>query len=141
MMTTNRKPLKILQWNARGITKSRLEELRRFLSVFVHSVVFLSETHGSDAFNVNFFCRNVIKKNRPNERDGVVAILVHKSLKFSPLHLDHLNSLEVVAVLISTSSQSRLDLISVYAPRGDSLPEEISSLFFVQPSFCRRWRL
>lgn len=58
-------------------------------------------------------------------KSGGVAILINQSLKFFPLHLDFFESLEVIAVSVSTPSQQRLDLVSVYAPRGDSSPEEI----------------
>lgn len=128
-MSTNIPPLKVLQWNARGLNKNKLEEFKRFLSYFVPLVVLLSETHWNEKVNVKFRCYNVIKKNRPNGKGGGVAILIHKSLKFIPIQLRYFETMEAVAVSISTFQYNNLEFISVYAPRGDSTKEEILSLF------------
>ncbi len=112
------------------LTKSRLEEFKHFLSYYVHSVVFLSETHWDDSFNVQFSSYKVIQKIRTNKRGGGVAILFHNSVKFSPLPPlgDRFPSIEV-AISISTSTLPSLDLISVNVPTGDSATGVIISLF------------
>lgn len=136
MTSINNNKFKIAQWNARGLTKSRLEEFKHFLGYFTPSVVLLSETHWKDSFNVQFSSYNIFKKNRHDRRGDGVAILVHKSIKFFPLHLNTaLHSIESIAISISTSTFPTLDLISAYAPNGDSRPEEILSLFYRQNPF------
>lgn len=133
--------LKVLQCNARGLTKSRLEEFRHFLSLYNPSVVLLSETHWNDSFSVQFSSYVVIKKNRQGRFGGGVAILVKKSIQFSLLSLEHFNSIEAVGISISSPSSQTFDCISVYAPKGDSPVEEIDvllnrpSLFIVGGDF------
>lgn len=124
-MIVSKKPFSVLQWNARGLTKSRLEEFKHALSYFVPSVVLISETHWKDLFNVKFSCYHVIKKNRTNRRGGGVAILAHHSYKFSVIQLDSYHSIEAVGVSIALPRHPSLDLISAYAPRGVSSPEEM----------------
>lgn len=90
----------------------------------------MSETHWNDSFNVQFSSYKVIQKNHTDRRGGGVAILVHNSVKFFPLPLDDsLPSIEAVTITISTPTLPSLDLISVYAPKGDSATGEIISLF------------
>lgn len=129
-MSINNNNLKIVQWKSRGITKSRLEEFKHFLSYSTPSVGLLSETHWKDSCYVQFSSYVPVKKNRPERRGGGVAILVHKSIKFSPLTLSNVfHSIETIAISISTSTFPSLDIIFVYAPNGDSRPEEIFGLF------------
>ena len=129
MATNNNTNLKILQWNARGLTKSRLQEFKHFLSYSVPSVVLLSETHWNDSFTPKFSSYNVINKNRHERSGGGVAILVHNSIKFSLLPLDNSHSIEMVAISISSATFFSLNFVSVYAPKGNSTTEEILSLF------------
>ena len=129
MMNNNNTNLKILQWNARGLTKSRIQEFKHFLSYSVPSVVLLSETHWNDSFTPKFSSYNVINKNRHERSGGGVAILVHNSIKFSLLPLDNSHSIEMVAISISSATFFSLNFVSVYAPKGNSTKEEILSLF------------
>nr|CAH0106516.1 unnamed protein product [Daphnia galeata] len=57
---------------------------------------------------------------------GGVAILIHKSLQFSPLSLPHLETIEVVGVSIALRNNSNklIDILSVYIPNGNSCSEE-----------------
>lgn len=71
--------LTCLQWNARNLTKARLEESRGLLSSVSPSVVLSSETH---SFNIKFKNYIVIKKDRQDRQGGGVAILMKKSLQF-----------------------------------------------------------
>ena len=124
MANNNNTNLKILQWNARGLTKSRLQEFKHFLSYSVPSVVLLSETHWNDSFTPKFSSYNVINKNRHERSGGGVAILVHNSIKFSLLPLDNSHSIEMVAISISSATFFSLNFVSVYAPKGNSTKEE-----------------
>jgi hypothetical protein len=42
-----------LQWNARGLTKDKLEECRQFLSLVKLSIALLSETHLKTQLTLN----------------------------------------------------------------------------------------
>nr|CAH0101140.1 unnamed protein product [Daphnia galeata] len=56
-----------------------------------------------------------------------VAILIHKSLQFSPLSLPHLEKIEVVGVSIALRNNNRnkfIDILSFYIPNGNSCSEE-----------------
>jgi hypothetical protein len=57
---------------------------------------------------------------------GGVAILIHKSLQFSPLSLPHLETIEVVGVSIALRNNRNklIDILSVYIPNGNSCSEE-----------------
>ena len=52
-----------LQWNARGLTKSRLEEFRTLLNSHDPAIVFLSETHWNKFFQVKFRNYSILKKD------------------------------------------------------------------------------
>ena len=56
MTMTQRKetPITTIQWNARGLSKAKLEEFQFFLSYSSPTIVLLSETHWSDTKNVLF---------------------------------------------------------------------------------------
>lgn len=46
--------LTIIQWNARGLTKARLEEFRNYLSSFNLHIVLLNETFWRNIFEIKF---------------------------------------------------------------------------------------
>jgi succinate dehydrogenase flavin-adding protein (antitoxin of CptAB toxin-antitoxin module) len=73
-MSTNE--LKGLQWNARGLTKSRVEEFRTLLNSHDPDLVFLSETHWNKNFQVKFKNYSTLKKDRNDRRGGGVALLI-----------------------------------------------------------------
>ena len=92
-----------LQWNARALTKSRLEEFHALLNHFDPDLVFLSETHWSHHFNVKFKSYQVLKRDRQNHRRGGVALLVKKSLQFSVKSPINLNATEAIGATIFTN--------------------------------------
>lgn len=55
------KPVECMQWNARGLTKSKLSEFKQFLSLEAPDVVLISESHWSDSFLVGFRHYHVLK--------------------------------------------------------------------------------
>lgn len=121
--------MKIVQWNARGLTKARLEEFKNFLSSSNPAVVILCETYWRSSFNVSFQSYNIFKKDRVDRQGGGVAILVHKSLQCSVLTVQSLINCEAIGVTVATSNYGQVDFISVYAPHGDFSLEEIGSFF------------
>jgi len=124
-MTSN--SLKCIQWNARGLTKSRLEEFRSLLNSLDPDLVFLSETFWNNRFNVKFKNYSILKKDRSTRRGGGVALLVKKSLQFSALPSCSTSTLEVIGAKIQIES-GPVHCFSVYCPRGDCQADEIKTL-------------
>jgi hypothetical protein len=120
--------LRCIQWNARGLSKSKLEVFRNFISSTNPEIVLLSETHWTDAFNVKFKAYHIAKKNRLNRIGGGVAILIHKSLQFLPLNLKETNSVEAIGVQVICSNNTPCNFISAYVPKGDCDTDEIVNL-------------
>jgi hypothetical protein len=120
--------LRCIQWNARGLSKSKLEVFRNLISSTNPEIVLLSETHWTDAFNVKFKAYHIAKKNRLNRIGGGVAILIHKSLQFLPLNLKETNSVEAIGVQVICSNNTPCNFISAYVPKGDCDTDEIVNL-------------
>ena len=72
-MNTNN--LKCLKWNARGLTKARLEEFRILINSEDPDLIFLSETFWNNNFTVKFKNYSFVKKDRSTRRGGGVAML------------------------------------------------------------------
>ena len=63
-MTTHHQ-LKIIQWNARGLNKSKLTEFKANLDTLDPTMVLLSETHRNNQSKPSFSNYNLVFKNRP----------------------------------------------------------------------------
>ena len=92
--------LKIIQWNARGLNKSRLSEFKTNLDTLDPTLVLLSETHWSNKYLPSFSNYNLIFKNRPRNTFGGVAILVKKKISYVPLTLPDSNNYEAVGLTL-----------------------------------------
>lgn len=115
-----------VQWNGRGLTKARLEEFRRFLSLVKPDLVLLSETHWKPYYNVSFKSYHILKKDRPISPGGGVAILIQKNLRFSSIKLTLPDTVEAIGVSIMTPANRPIDFISAYVPKGDCEATNIS---------------
>jgi hypothetical protein len=124
---------KYVQWNARELTKAKLEEFRHFLSLVKPEIALLSETHWKESCRVKFKAFNILKKNRPDRPGGGVAILVNKQLSFNPSPLNPHDSVEAIGVSILFRNNSYSDFISAYAPKGDCDMSDVSE-FFSRPN-------
>lgn len=120
---------KCIQWNARGLTKAKLEDFRNFLSSVKPEIVMLSETHWNNLFNVKFNSYHVLKKNRPNRLGGGVAILVNKHVVFSQINLIHTATVEAIGVSVMSTTNNPTDFISIYVPKGDCEVHEMEYVF------------
>lgn len=118
---------RLLQWNARGLTRAKLEEFRYNLHLLHPSFVFLSETHWCDSF-VSFKSFTCLTKNRPPGQRGGVALLISKQFSFVHIAFPLFANLEVIGATVIFNGSS-LDLVSVYCPRGNFEVAEIRSLF------------
>ncbi|KZS04645.1 Uncharacterized protein APZ42_032370 [Daphnia magna] len=90
--------------------------------------VLLSETHWNSAYNVKFRTYHTLKKDRPNRMGGGVAILVHKSLQFTPLILNNTDTIEAIGVKIKCTNNKTITFTSVYIPQGDCEVEDVEAL-------------
>ena len=118
----------IIQWNARGLYRSRLEEFRNNLCSINPHIILLSETHWKSQYNVLFSAFNVIKYNRPTQGGGV-AILIKKNIPFSQINLPLFENLEAVGACIKLKNNTSLNLLSIYCPNGNECTyEELEEL-------------
>lgn len=87
MHSNNNLPhLRMIQWNARGLYRAKLEEFKNNLRSVNPALVCLSETHWLDSHPVSFSAYNSFILNRPSQSGGV-AILTKKNLSVAPLVL------------------------------------------------------
>ena len=119
--------LKCLQWNARGLTKSRLEEFRSLLNSLDPDLVFISETHWNKKYQIRFKNFATLNRDRNTRRGGGVALLVKNSLQFSALPSSSTSTLEVIGAKIQVDSGA-VHCFSVYCPKGDCQADEIKTL-------------
>lgn len=126
-MISNPSP-KLLQWNSRGLTRAKLEEFRYHLNCLNPLFVFLSETHWYDSTNISFRAFNLSKRNRPDGQKSGVALLLSKRFSFVPISFPNLSTIEAVGATVVFNGK-RIDLISVYCPRGNADIVEIRALF------------
>ena len=125
-MTSNQS-LRVIQWNANGLKEDRLEELRGHLSVYNPSVVCLCETHWKPHLSPSFKSYNILRRDRITRGGGGVALLIHKSLRFSQTDFPSTENLETIGATISTQS-GLVDVVSTYCPHGDCSEEELNDL-------------
>lgn len=92
-------PLKILQWNARGLYKSRLEEFKNNLRSHNPHIVLLSETHWKNEYKVKFSSYNSFVLNRVGQGGGV-AILTKKNMQATTLGVEPNENFEAIGVTI-----------------------------------------
>ena len=121
--------LSIIQWNARSLYRAKLDLFKYNLRISNPSVVLLSETHWVDSHPVAFTAYNCFSKNRTGKCGGGVAILVKKSLSAYLFNTPSLDHFESIGISIHLANGKKLNLISVYCPKGDAPPSEINSLF------------
>ena len=115
--------LKCLQWNARGLTKSRLEEFRSLLNSLDPDLVFISETYRNKKYQIRFKKFFTLNRNRNTRRGGGVTLLVKKSLQFSALPSCSTRKGAKIQV-----ESGPVHCFSVYCPRGDCQADEIKNL-------------
>jgi len=122
------KPLKIIQWNARGLYRSRLEEFKNQLRYHNPHIVLLSETHWKDEYKVKFSAYNSFNLNRASQGGGV-AILVKKNIQATLLDFPPHENIEAVGATIRLSNKDIIEVASVYCPNGNRCNyEEIENI-------------
>lgn len=123
----------ILQWNARGLYKSKLNDFRYNLCSLNPTVLLLSETHWRNHFRVKFSSYRSFVCNRVDGEKGGVAILVKKNLRCEPFPLPSFHSIEAVGVTVHLNRHLIITFVSVYCPDGNcsqrSFTSDLVSLF------------
>lgn len=105
--------LKLIQYNARSLTKSNLIEFKAHLHLYKPHIVTLCETFWRDSFSVKFKQYYAVNKNRVGQVGGGVAILIHKSLQFKQLQLPDLQTIESIGVSITTENNGRNEMLDI----------------------------
>jgi exonuclease III len=111
--------INLIQYIARSLTKSNLIEFKSYLHKHKPHLVLISETFWKDTFSVKFKQYYVVNKNRSNQPEGGVAILIHKSLQYSMLQLPNLQTIEAIGISVSIENNGQkemLKVVSIYIP-------------------------
>ena len=96
-----RNPIKLLQWNARSLYRSKLEEFKNNLRKINPHLVLLSETHWNEKYIHKFSAFNSIYINRQGQEGGV-AILVKKTIQYTKLLLPRLDTIEATGIPLNS---------------------------------------
>ena len=131
--------LRILQWNAGGLSSSRRAELIAFLSGNQFDLIFLQETHLSA--NKKFqipgyytlrtdwtFSRQGLVSSGTHNTGGGVLTLIHSDLVFSPVFVSSLSFQDPYSdytyVKVLLSNHSPLQFLNLYSPLIRSTPSD-----------------
>ena len=131
--------LRILQWNAGGLSSSRRAELIAFLSGNKYELIFLQETHLSSTkkFQIpgyytlrtdrTFGRQGPVSSGTHNTRGGVLT-LIHSDLNFSPVSISSLSSQEpysdYTCVKVLFFNHSPLQFLNRYSPPIRNTPSD-----------------
>ena len=131
--------LKILQWNADGVSSSRRAELLAFLSGNLYDLIFLQETHLSSTKKFQIPGYYTLRTDRTFGRQGHVSsgthnigggvlTLIHSDLAFSPVSVSSLSSQDpysdYICVKVLLSKHSPLQFLNLYSPPIRSTPSD-----------------
>ena len=113
MMTTTE--TNILHWNCNGIRNKKIDFFNYLISKNIH-IACLNETKLDDSIRLNHNQFRVIRLSRSGEgtAKGGVAIVLHKSVKFSLLSSFDTELVEALGVVVDLCNGQRLRLIAVY---------------------------
>uniref|UniRef100_A0A2S2NJB5 Putative RNA-directed DNA polymerase n=1 Tax=Schizaphis graminum TaxID=13262 RepID=A0A2S2NJB5_SCHGA len=117
-MTSN---LKIVHWNANGITR-KTNELSAFISTYKPDIILLNETHLKPNLSLkipNFITyRNDLPLIRGSPAHGGTAILVHRTIVHQQININ--TKLQSTSILIKINNKTTL-VSSVYKPPSSTL--------------------
>ena len=142
--------LRILQWNAGGLSSSRRAELIAFLSGNQYDLIFLQETHllSTKTFQIpgyyTFRTDRTFRRQGPvssgtHNTGGGVLTLIHSDLTFSPVSVFSLSSQDpksdYTCVKVLPSNQSPLQFLNLYSPPIRSTPSNSRTKTFYPDIF------
>ena len=131
--------LKILQWNASGLSPSHRAELIAFLSGNHYDLIFLQETHLSSTKKFQIPGYYTLRTDRTFGRQGPVSsgthntgggvfTLIHSDLAFSPVSVSSLSSQDpysdYTCVKVLLSNHSPLQFLNLYSPPIRNTPSD-----------------
>ena len=149
--STNSTPhqnLRILQWNAGGLSPSRRAELIAFLSNNQYDLILLQETHlsANKKFQIpgyftlstdRTFGRQGPVSSGTHHTGGGVLTLIHSDLAFSPVSVSSLSSQDpysdYIYVKVLFSNHSLLQFLNLYSPPIRSTPSDSRPRTFFSP--------
>ena len=145
--------LRILQWNAGGLSSSRRAELIAFLSGNHYDLIFLQETHLSSTKKFQIPGYYTLRTDRTFGRQGPVSsgthntgggvlTLIHSDLSFSPVSVSSLSSQDpysdYTCVKVLLSNHSPLQFLNLYSPPITNTPSDSRTRTFypdILPNF------
>ena len=131
--------LRILQWNASGLSPSRRAELIAFLSNNQYDLILLQQTHlsATKKFQIpgystlrtdRTFGRQGPVSSRAHNTGGGVLTLIHSDLAFAPVSVSSLSSQDpysdCICVKVLFSNHSALQFLNLYSPPIRSTPSD-----------------
>ena len=137
--------LRILQWNAGGLSSSHRAELIAFLSGNQYDLIFLQETHlsATKKFQIpgyytlrtdRTFGRQSPVSSGTHNTGGGVLTLIHSDLAFSPVSVSSLSSQDpysdYTCVKVLLSNHSPLQFLNLYSPPIRSTPNSRTRTFY-----------
>ena len=137
--------LRILQWNAGGLSCSRRAELIAFLSGNQYDLIFLQETHLSATKKFQIPGYYTLRTDRTFGRQGLVSsgthntgggilTLIHSDLAFSPVSVSSLSSQDPYSdytyVKVLLSNHSPLQFLNLYSSFIRSTPSDSRTTTF-----------
>ena len=131
--------LRILQWNAGGLSSSGRAELIAFLSGNHYDLIFLQETHLSSTKKFQIPGYYTLRTDRTFGRQGPVSsgthnigggvlTLIHSDLAFSPVSVSSLSSQDpysdYTCVKVLLSNHSLFQFLNLYSPPIRNTPSD-----------------
>jgi Reverse transcriptase (RNA-dependent DNA polymerase)/Endonuclease-reverse transcriptase len=111
--------LKLAAWNANGGLNAKKTEILAFLKENAIKILLISETHLKDSSIWSIPNYKIYRTDRPLDPKsphaaGGTAIVVHYTVKHTPLALPPLKSMEATAISVNTGQGKKLTIISAY---------------------------
>ena len=137
--------LRILQWNAGGLSPSRRAELIAFLSDHQYDLILLQETHlsATKKFQIpgystlstgRTFGRQSPVSSRGHNTSGGFLTLIHSDLAFSPVSISSLSSKDpysdCICVKVLFFNHTPLQFVNLYSPPIRSTPSDSRTRIF-----------
>jgi len=122
--------LKVLTWNANGITQHKLE-LQAILTEHNIDIAMISESHLTPTKNIKILGYKAYQSNHPdNSAHAGSVILVRNSLIHSPLPQISETYLQASSILVSLNKYTNLIFSSTYCPPGPKITTDNFNNFF-----------
>lgn len=121
--------LKIVQWNANGVSQHKLE-IETFLNRHSIDIMLISETHLTSKNNFKMHGYTIYETKHPDDKSrGGTAILIKNRIRH--YQLDSISEKNIQATSIAVIEWNRtLNISSIYCPPNKKITEEEFSQYF-----------